>query len=79
MALGHSKEYDRAIQTWWESYGAFGNITSGVKLLRQEWPAIHLAVVYSLRDEGKKGEDILLPVLKAHEEVFGKDDKTSKV
>jgi hypothetical protein len=79
MALGRTKEYDRAIQSWWESYDAFGNITSGNKLIRQEWPAIHLAIIYSLRNEGKQGEDILLPVLKAREEAFGKDDKTSMV
>jgi len=79
MALGRTKEYDRALKSWWESYDAFGHITHGNKLLRQEWPAIHLAIIYSLRNEAKKGEDILLPVLKAREEAFGKDDKTSMV
>lgn len=75
MALTRFKEDDRAIQSWWESYEAFGNITNGNKLLRQEWPAMHLAIIYSLRNEAKKGEEVLLPVLKAREETFGKDDK----
>lgn len=79
MAFTRTKEYDRAIQSWWTSYEAFGNITSGNKLLRQEWPAIHLAIIYSLQNEAKKGEDVLLPILKAREEVFGKDDKMSMV
>jgi hypothetical protein len=79
MALGRTKQYDRAIQSWWKSYDAFGNITSGNKLLRQEWPAMHLTIIYSLRNKAKEGEDILLPVLRAREEAFGKDDKTSMV
>ncbi|KAL8939352.1 MAG: hypothetical protein Q9211_002782 [Gyalolechia sp. 1 TL-2023] len=79
MALTRAKEEDKAIQSWWRSYEAFGNITDGRKLLRQEWPAIHLAIIYSVRNEAKKGEDILLPVLKAREDAFGKDDKTSMV
>ncbi|MCJ1377265.1 hypothetical protein MMC17_000357 [Xylographa soralifera] len=79
MALTRIKEDDRAIQSWWRSYEAFGNITNGNKLLRQEWPAIHLAIIHSLRNEAKKGEKILLPVLKAREEAFGKDDKISMV
>lgn len=79
MALTRIKEDDRAIESWWKSYDAFGNITNGNKLLRQKWPAIHLAIIYSLRNEAKKGEDVLLPVIKAREEAFGKDDKTSMV
>ncbi|KAL9030920.1 MAG: hypothetical protein Q9196_000994 [Gyalolechia fulgens] len=79
MALTRAREEDKAIQSWWRSYEAFGNITDGRKLLRQEWPAIHLAIIYSVRNEAKKGEDILLPVLKAREDAFGKDDKTSMV
>jgi hypothetical protein len=56
MALGRTKQYDRAIQSWWESYYAFGNISTGNRLLRQEWPAVHLAIIYTLRDEAKQGE-----------------------
>ena len=36
MALLRTKEYDRAIQSWWTSYEAFGNINGGNTLLRQE-------------------------------------------
>ena len=38
MALTRAKEGDEAIESWWKSYEAFGNIPGSNKLLRQEWP-----------------------------------------
>ncbi|KAK3984449.1 hypothetical protein QBC44DRAFT_313186 [Cladorrhinum sp. PSN332] len=34
----------------------------------RDWPAIHLALVYTLRNECDKAEKLLLPVIKAHKE-----------
>jgi len=72
---------ETAIAAWIQSYEAFGAIP-GDRLeikIRQEWPAVHLAMMYALRNEPQKGEDILLPVLKAREERFGKDSAISMV
>ncbi|KAK0622079.1 hypothetical protein B0T17DRAFT_509362 [Bombardia bombarda] len=73
-----------AIMSWLQSYDAFeaaiqGDMDPIDTKIRQEWPAIHLAIMYSLRGECEKGESILLPVLNAREEKFGKDSVSSMV
>ncbi|KAK3385348.1 hypothetical protein B0H63DRAFT_522686 [Podospora didyma] len=73
---------DKTIAAWIQSYHAFGAMPGGDELeikIRQEWPAVHLAIMYALRNEPDKGEEILLPVLKAREEKFGKDSTSSMV
>lgn len=72
---------DEAVSDWIRSYDAFGDIP-GSTLIDQEWPAVHLALIYALRKdptEWQKGEDILLPILKAREEKFSKDSTVSMV
>lgn len=72
---------DEAVSDWIRSYDAFGLIPDSTKIL-QEWPAVHLALIYAFRkepSEWQKGEDILLPVLSAREKKFGKDDTVSMV
>ncbi|KAF2802479.1 uncharacterized protein BDZ99DRAFT_527506 [Mytilinidion resinicola] len=72
---------EEAVSDWTRSYEAFGGIP-GSTLIEQEWPAVHLALIYALRKDPadwQKGEDILLPVLKAREQKFGKDSNLSIV
>lgn len=81
MAYMRENEEKKAIESWIQSYNAFGDVAGDPldSKIRQEWPAIHLATMYSIRGEWEKGEDIVLPVLHAREKKFGKDDTTSMV
>ncbi len=72
---------EAAMRAWIQSYETFGAIPSDpldIKI-RQECPAIHLAIIYALRNECQSGEDVLLPVIKAVEHKFGRDSTTSMV
>lgn len=72
---------DDAIGSWIQSYDAFGAIPGDTlqTKIRQEWPAIHLALMYALRNECNKALDFLLPVLEAREQKYGKDATCSMV
>lgn len=83
-AMAYMRENDKeedAIKSWIQSYDAFGAIPGDPlqTKIRQEWPAVHLALIYALQNKCKKGEDILLPVLQAREEKYGKDSTSSMV
>ena len=82
MALMRNPVQEQETVSYWiQSIDAFRAI-SGTTSIQYEWPSIHLALVYALRKdprEWQKGEDILLPVLKALEEKFGRDSTTSMV
>lgn len=78
MAYMRTNREDEAISSWWKSYESFGSIP-GSNTLWQEWPAIHLGILYALRNEPDKGEELVVPILIARQKAFGKDDTTSMV
>lgn len=82
MAYMRDKSQEEAaVQSWLQSYDAFGEIGGDPidTKIRQEWPAIHLAIVYALGGDCQKAEGMLLPVIKAREVKCGKDSTSSMV
>lgn len=78
MAYMRTNQEEEAISAWWKSYEAFGSIP-GSNALWQEWPAVHLGILYVLRNEPNKGEELVMPILIARQNAFGNDDITSMV
>ncbi|KAK4220567.1 hypothetical protein QBC38DRAFT_449916 [Podospora fimiseda] len=74
MALMRDKtKEDEAASFFLKSHEAFGKIPGNpIEIrIRQERPAIHLSLVYTLRGELDKAEEILLSCIHAREEKFG--------
>ena len=67
-----------ALESWKQAYHVFDN-ADDEKKLELSWPCIHLGLLYALRGEGFRGDDLLLPALQNREKALGTDDKTSFV
>lgn len=78
MAYMRKSMEEEAIKSFKQSYEAHKPVDEDSKL-DLTWPSIHLGLIYAIRGEGQKGDELLLPVLKQREEVLGKDDTTSFV
>ena len=76
MAYMRFAQETDALNAWHQSLKAFTDLPGATKL-DLTWPSVHLGIVYSIRGEGDKGDGILMPIVKAREEAYGKDDKTS--
>ena len=81
MALMRGKvpREEAAISWWAKSFESFGEIavpgddaTLAAKI-RQEWPAMNLATVFTLRGNPDEAEAILLPVIEAKKEKLGEN------
>lgn len=67
---------EEAINSWRVSFDTYRGLESAPKL-SGVWPATSLGLIYSLENRPEEGNEILEPILRDREEVFGKDDTST--
>jgi len=71
----HRNDVQEAIANWVTSL-FYLEVPSAPKL-SGVWPAINLALIYTIEKRLKEADDVLALVLEEREKVMGKDDKTT--
>ncbi|KAF2810563.1 uncharacterized protein BDZ99DRAFT_386857, partial [Mytilinidion resinicola] len=78
VAVSHMKrgETEEAIGSWRQSFEAFKNQEDKPQF-SETWPAVNVALVSVFVGRVDEAVEILTPVMEEHENVFGKEDKTT--
>jgi hypothetical protein len=69
-------EVEDAMSSWKQSLAAYRSMENPPDF-SGTWPAISLALLYTLQGRPNEGEEVLRPTLDEHERILGKDDTTT--
>lgn len=69
-------EVEDAMKSWTQSLATYRSMEN-LPNFSGTFPAISLALMYTLQGRPNEGEEVLKPTLDEHERILGKDDTTT--